>query len=876
MATPPVPFLAKTNVAWTGEQDGDLGFLLHEIIKVFNIVDDHWWQGLLLRNGAEGIFPCDFVNVTSKVATPVATPTKLSPKLVPHSSSMSFANLSPSTPTGHRMSATKYLQKAQLGHVAHTAHTKKSLHPVYRTHAGYKSSPALMDGAQLPLRSLGMLPLPKKQHPPHLALQQQLYLLHVLGNMPVKAKTTENLAEPLPRQLLMQSISSKRRQLELELQRLRELEKSSLLRDSEDLLFVSEDLWSLKKDVATADDDYDDDVDHDDDGEVPPPVPKHKAFPFDSDDFRASDATNDAPDDMLNMSELKASIKSMQSDVLNLLELLATSAGSLMRHRISKEHEDFQRSSRITENPELDVMASLFKDKKSRHPKLFNKLMKRKPETVNAMEQRLQPEGSDWQQFKLDLNRMNTLTLEDKRARSKRAARAEPNFIIKPLEFVTEINQSETVGDYEPQDEDFAVDIRKVAEFADRYTTRSDFNDLIADISVKFGSSRPNEILAILLHLCKFRILEENEQVSHTKPNLIEVMAKGEATIFQLTYLFKKLLEALRIPSQVVLGFWKRPNEFYHTDQMLVNHCWLLVLVENADRSGGLFRMVDLLCFQSGSICNKKGYNDFYFLADPKLLVLTHVPTVTELQHVCPPVDLNVAFHLPRHYSGFSKNNLSFINFSNALTRTQDAEFFEADLVVPANVELFTLVKTPKVTSNDCTLCQICWVNGRRTAKIKAVLPGADSIGVLQIFAGPKGLQTHFENIHELACVISLYHTGKSKPCKFVPRYPTIQSKLHDLYIRQPQLSTISVGQLYKFEVEAHPAQSSVQLVESPLKLVIESPSGKYTKLAKDEVRGAGAIYRACIQCNEQGLFRALVIGDTGNSWYVFAQWECS
>ncbi|QEL62896.1 hypothetical protein CJJ09_005078 [Candidozyma auris] len=75
---PQVPFLAKAKVSWSGEEEGDLGFLENEIIKVFHIVDESWWQGSLSRNGNEGIFPKEFVNIVvdSRSNSQVPTPTK--------------------------------------------------------------------------------------------------------------------------------------------------------------------------------------------------------------------------------------------------------------------------------------------------------------------------------------------------------------------------------------------------------------------------------------------------------------------------------------------------------------------------------------------------------------------------------------------------------------------------------------------------------------------------------------------------------------------------------------------------------------------------------------------------------------------------------
>lgn len=893
MAQPQVPFLAKAKVSWSGEEDGDLGFLENEVIRVFHIVDDQWWQGLLLRNGNEGIFPKDFVVAELRSNSAAPTP--------------NGNRTRETTPVPKSFTPTK-LKKSQFSPA--TTPTKSP----YRMSPASKLAPQLDDRYDTSFERARDSERRKPCYDTsfdrkntlfntlHGSPDRRLYSQYVMGSGLDKRHSMVELGTDDDG--VLELISHKKQQLEKELMNLRRLERSHQKQRRSQLVessFVSEDLVSLRRNYTSKDDlgaklallDEPELVDDEDDFSPPPPPPppKHKSpAPFAPEDFRASGASllnMDQSWRQLQNEQLKLSLKSLQSDVLNLSELSATSAGSFMRHKYEKDmNESDARMSRMSiaeeeEDPRSDVMNSVFREKKSKHPKIFKMLMKKKPEQ-NLMEQRLQQDQpDDWQAFKVDLNRMNTLITQDKQLRTKRAVREEPNFIARPLDFISEINESETFGPDQHLGpiKDMKVNVRKVSDFAERYTHSFDFNDLISDISVKFGTWRPNEIRAVLMHLCKFRIIEESERILQTKPKLQEVMAKGEATIYQLNYLFKKLLEALRIPAEVVLGFWKKPNEFYHNEQYVINHCWLSVMVETDMYGNGAFRIIDLMCFKNGSICNKDGFNEFYFLAEPLDLVSTHIPSVIELQHVCPPVDLNIAYHLPRTYSGWTKNGLAFKNFNNALTRIQDLEFFEADIHIPVDVELFTLIKTSRTTSNDYTLCQVYWANGKRIAKVKAVLPDKEEVGVLQIFAGPKGLQTHFDNIHELACVVPLYHRGSQKPCKFVPRFPTNQSQNNDLYIKHPQLNNISVGHAYNFEVDVHPSMglnTGLGIMNQDFKLVIESPLGKYTRLVKDEPHKPYGTFRSNLNCQENGTYRALVIGDSGNSWYVFAQWECA
>lgn len=960
MSVPPLPFLAKTKVSWTGEEEGDLGFLENELVKIFHIVDELWWQGSLLRNGAEGIFPRDFVEVVSTPATAHHTPTKPVSLFTPvqekyvQSPMPNYMTSSPDkymvSPSGKQVisPATKYMTSPpkQVGGLSNpTTPSKidpreaeylkvKKLTPskspgaahVYRGHVKSQLTPALDEfDESFDEHNTSFLHKSKPKRKP-----TQFYSQHVLSLGLTKAHTTDNLVEtkrlsqmisadnspikmrspekshhinPAPgiqysgmvpaHDEFYQTIAQKKQELEMQLHHLKELEKSHIQMKHHHLgdeSYISEDILLSKRNYMSKDDldhklEFSDEVESED--IPPPPPPKHARIPFDADDFRASGATMD--DKLLRSQvqypeELKNSMKSLQSDVLNLSELSATSAGSFCRHKFEREangqiesvdaEEDLSKLS-LEDND--DLMNSVFRSKKPKQ-NIFKMLMKKKPEQ-NLMEQRLLQEPDEWQAVKYDLNRMNTLNLLDKQARTKRVARSEPNFIVKPLEYISEVNVSETFGPDDLEFSEISVNARKVAEFLERYDPTYDFNDLITDISVKFGTHRPNQVRAVLMHLCKFRIIEESGKILQMKPKVHEVMAKGEATIFQLNYLFKKLLEALRIPSEVVFGFWKKPNEFYHSDQFLVNHCWLSVMMQTDDRGNGAFRLVDLMCFQNGPICNIEGINEFYFLASPIDMVSTHIPSVIELQHVCPPIDLNIAFHLPRMYSSFKKHNLEFINFNNSLTRMNDLESFEADIKIPVDVELFTLIKTSRKTSNDYTLCQVYWQGPKRIAKVKAILPENESIGVLQIFAGQKGLQTHFDNIHELACVIPLYHSGKSKASAFVPRYPTIRSQNNDLYIKHPQLSTISFNNTYSFEIDVHPSlglNSGSGIMNQDFKLVIESPSGKYTKLIKDEPHKPYGTHQLKLHCQEKGLYRGLVIGDSGNSWYVFAQWECT
>lgn len=996
-------------MSWPGEQEGDLGFIENEIVEVFAAVDDSWWNGRLRRNGAEGIFPKDYVEVldenlhkSSSHASLVAL--RANTPLVGNTPQKDY-DLRRNSKAGTPMNRYSVTAK-DVADYEYSNHSIMSLNQELKNGSNRnlhgvlaimnKSSQKLMyeealererelelklqlqeqqiqmliqnalqmskpvlssGGGLLPLRSLAKKlwqadesvhtpneSPPLKHYDSSLAFGSPRHNNHsspskILESLPASAvhtpvKESQRVSRTSTMtvdydSMSLEEISLKRKQLELELEKLKLVEitqkrKSQFLvkENSSVDSYMSEDLASSKKNQGSAEDllsqktqteakeeKYVDEVDADDEDETsnsssppPPPPPKHLSpshnrvsiiaattetkkvrIPFDADDFTFSGSRGKYEEgrsltaSKAQQEHLRTSVKSLQSDVLNLSELSATSAGSYLRHKSGAESLLRQmaplsmllgHNATRTSDEELMEMAQ---DKKVKQPNIFRKLLSKKKEDPPLLDKQLS-EGMEWNELKADLNRMSSLTTHDRQARTRRVVRNDGGMIVKPLEYISEINTNEIIGESEANFSVNNISFNKVSSFVKSYSVDTDLNDLISDVSIKFRSSKLNQVFAVLLHLCKYTVIEEANKILQQKPKLKEIAASGEATIFQLNYLFKKILDALRIDSKLVLGFWKKPNEFYHDEQYVINHCWLSLLIEDQ------YRFIDLHLFKKGSVCNISGFNDFYFLAEPLQLVSTHIPSVVELQHVVPPIDQNVAFYLPRVYSGYFNSQLKFINFNNALTKLKDIEIFELEMEISPDIEIFTLIKTASLTTNDYSLCQVYWPKGdKRVAKIKALLPEGDSIGVLHIFAGPKGKQKHLENVHELAVVIPLQHDGELKPCKFVPRYPTAQSQDNDLYIKQPQVSKLVARNSYNFEILQHPSRGMDGNTQPnpDFKMVIQSPSGKYYKLIKDDPSLAFGSYTTNIKNVEPGTYRGLTIGDSGNSWYVFCQWEC-
>lgn len=867
------PFRAKTTVSWPGEEDGDLGFMEGEIIEVYLEVDESWWSGRLRRNGAEGIFPKDYVVAMDSVpGTPGGSRGASAPSS-PQKGAAAAVAAAAASPYGLLPGATASapaLIAKSAGRTGATAPPAAPSMPAGAPAAYGRSSQSPQGGVNKSGSMSNLASGPVGDFP-------GLVHSHTVGLFGRRGDGARAAAHARIYEVADHEIAEKRRQLERELEQLKVLERQRACGDAAGL-YVSvhslRDADDLGAKLARDNDD--------DDDEAPPPPPKRVVY---DDEFRFGEfGLSQAPH------ELRSLVKLLQSDVLNLSELSATSAGSFMRHKWERAATKGDRvdaaalaasgtasgtaSGNASGVSSADV-ASVFES--SKPPNIFRKLLPKKPE--NALEQKLATHRLDdgevhWTTYKADLNRTNLLTTQTKQARTKRIVRSERLLIVKPLEFVSDINLNEVAGDDAVADGPVlsAAMAARAEQLAARYPVALDLNEFIGDVGARLAALPAAQVKAVLLRLCKFGVAREEGAISQQKPRLALLMAAGAGTVYQLNYVFKKMLDALGIALELVVGFWKRPNEFYHDEHFVANHCWLLVLL--AER----FLMVDLYNYKMGAECNLEGPNDFYCLAPPLHLVLTHLPQLIEMQHVVPPVDQNIAFYLPRMYSGFYNSRLRFRNFNNALTRLADLEIFELELELPCDVELFALVKTSRCTTHDLTLCQVMWVDGTRVAKIKALLPEHDEIGVLQVFAGPKGRQRQFDNIHELAAVVPLYHSGTYRACRFVARFPTVHAQNNDLYVKQPQTATVIVRNAYNFEVLQHPLRgvnSGLGIMNRDLRLVVELPSGKYYKLVPHDPGQPSGTHAANIKCTELGLYRGLVIGDTGASWYVFAQWEC-
>jgi transglutaminase/protease-like cytokinesis protein 3 len=243
----------------------------------------------------------------------------------------------------------------------------------------------------------------------------------------------------------------------------------------------------------------------------------------------------------------------------------------------------------------------------------------------------------------------------------------------------------------------------------------------------------------------------------------------------------------------------------------------------------------------------------------------------------------------------YFSNDLKLVGYHTGLTRLENFEVAELTLSVPHGLDIVVETLAGNVTNLGLDyeratkipgLAQPFWLDNRRYFRIKALLPEGFSQGVVQVFAGEKGilqlatLSNGTKNVLMPAFSVGITHKGQNPQYQFITRHPTPQCKRQDLYVKQPQCKKLIGGNTFLFSVHQHPSGGITSGSGfARTKLAIQSPSGKITKLhRKDTTSNTAAtsgVWEATVKCMEVGNWRGLVLADRGNAWSVFAEWYC-
>lgn len=434
--------------------------------------------------------------------------------------------------------------------------------------------------------------------------------------------------------------------------------------------------------------------------------------------------------------------------------------------------------------------------------------------------------GGDWMQVRRDVNRSNSLS---RRERDDRAERCEMLDIpaINPIDQLNELAEG---GE--------GLDGLPIAEAMDFNTP----NLALVDKSTRFIQSLPPMVTPAALaqsYLCRphrsdvqrlraiftwvsERIAWEEDFDCQGQVDTRRVVQTKRGCSEEIAVLVRDLCAAVGLHAEVVRGYLKSPGEVLDLDTVArPNHWWNAVIVD------GEWRILDC-SLASPSNPRRSAYTSagshaaetYYFLAAPMQICCTHIPLLPEQQHIVPALPHSLLASLPCSCPAYFAHKLELADFNTSALHLEGLEMSHLHLTVPADIEVLATTSARAFatdadgdtfesgdTVTKSALCQPTWTGGRKVYTIKALLPGDEGAGTLNVYAGKRGLMhSATSNPHPLALALPLSHTGMNPPYEFLKRHPTPHAQRHDLYLAQPQCGRLVLNNTFVFCVRQHPS----------------------------------------------------------------------
>jgi transglutaminase/protease-like cytokinesis protein 3 len=484
--------------------------------------------------------------------------------------------------------------------------------------------------------------------------------------------------------------------------------------------------------------------------------------------------------------------------------------------------------------------------------------------------------SASWIEIRRDVHRANSLTANEQQLRI-RLLEMQGISILKPCRSL-ELRANETKND--------RTDVKRKFNHVDevmlglRSWPQLMTPSVFATSKIARQFDKDLDRLRAIFDFCASKITwqeplpgDEEEEDDEALLRSSRVMQKRRATPRELAVCMKSMCDAVGIVCQVIHGRLKIPGEII-VGTVQPNHYWNSVIINNecklmdAMLANPSFPSRDAYYKSDGSL------NHFYFLVSPSKFIYSHVASDPKHQYLVPP--LNNCEALPYASPDAFKYNLRLVDYHTGQTRLNNLDVAELDIQVPKGVELIAevVIGAQDDAIKIPSLCQAFWKDNTRFFRVKAFLPEPHSQGIVNVYVGEQGvLQSINRNVLALAYSVAITHIGQNAPFEFVTRHPTPHCKRQDLYVQQPQCKRLVEGHTYVFSVKQHPSGGvTAGSGFSKIKIAVQSPSGKITKLQKNDSSVHG-FWDATIKCHEVGVWRGLVLADAGNAWSVFAEW---
>ncbi|KAM3161811.1 SH3 domain-containing protein [Lachancea thermotolerans] len=884
-ALPQPPFKVKAHYSWSGETKNDLGFLENDVIQVTKI-KGNWFYGTLLRNSKKyGYFPTNFVTIiqekyndfkqdgeSSEPRTPGAPQEPIGippiPQREPRTNSSNFKG-----------SRDRHRSEAKAAKAALSEQLRSPYEQASRKQSRSQRMPYAHSLERLPQSYSASNVSAKHYSTPDFES--------------VRAKPRNSYSGP-SKQEDSAGYHSRRMEGLPPLPPIPQLKERLKSKSTVPKSFSSNDLPNV---LPNAD--------------LDTRVSQQRLSMDFYDGCSSPMSPSDESSTVFSQARyLENSVASSEDSFALMSDFSATSAGSFARHRYAKSFNDsMQRSQLAVEEGPAHSRNS--PGSSTKFNGIFRKLRSRTGDTSPTSPTGSYPklpdlsslqlnssngEAHGWVEAKAHLHRAQTLTSKERHERQMLALEENRDLVLHPHEYILdEINTNEVRHGRQPGLVDIelnCIDKEFIAALAKKKAKKggsSSVETFARQIINSAFKTQVEKLFAIFIFCTEtFALIDDHGQTDFGKQpsHLSKTLHKNYCTPYELTWIFKRMANALGIVCEIVIGFLKTPG----ADNMdfKYNHCWLRVLANEE------WRMVDVIL---GNMTNPiheyinnitpEHAEAFYFLTQPLHLIYTHVPRLYQEQHIIPVIDQNIALSLPVVFPSFIYNELTLFKFSNGLAKMHDNQIYECTLAIPNDVELFCSVvpedsKNQHYENMDLSLVQIKHRKKDRLAVIKAVLPVGVSRGDLHIHSGIKGTQTTLANIHPLSMIIPLEHSGSAKEYEFVTRIPSKSVQRIDMYIKEPQNKYLFATHEYNFQVIQNPCDGIIygsagfsKSIKQPLAL--QSPSGKLRPMRKSDPNFEFGTWEITIASKEMeiGIWTGLVTSDAGAGWCPFAEWKC-
>lgn len=613
----------------------------------------------------------------------------------------------------------------------------------------------------------------------------------------------------------------------------------------------------------------------------PPPTPKHERELTSSKKFKSSYVQQ-----LLLNSSLTETEKS--SSLFGHSDFSATSAGSLIRHKESKQFEIVDASgnpmrdrlnaalneAEINRNKKSGFLQRMLGKSNERELSFDDSLMlSMEKHTLDDIDDTILSIGStinnnnndEFNGFEFNLKRSTSLNGSERSRRSKRLVKLQPDIVLKPHEFITELNKNETVPNFKQQFID--INDNKVSKLLQYILNNHTITlEKIISLLEKKLDNNLERHKVIYLYLTKFETNESILEKMSTKrmPNFEElpnIIRTKKCTNHQLVWIYYIIAIKLDLDVELILGYFKQPYQFDESirnanTKLVLNHSWISVQL-----NGTYYFCDPILGNVNSDIIGSSTKEDNYILLKPFEIISTHIPMHIDQQHITPPIDPIVQLNMPPNYPYFNKFGIKFINFNASLFHLKDFEIFDFKLKVPMGVDIkchfqaFDLDIYPNLTP----LIQVYFNDkNEKIVNIKGVLPQFCPSGVLVIKAREIETESDF---WEIITSIPIYHVGKWKQIKWLKLDNTHVEKFGSCYIKSPKVSKLPYQSEVNFKFKLTNFKSN--------KLILVNPKNRKFNFILNS-----STIDEIIHIDELGDWKLVIPDHERNVMKVIAQWK--